>query len=115
MFVFVSCLWPMGFLCLWLMMIKCLVAILHKNCFHERGRDTDRERGGRETHHSYVWLEREREKEITRERAPETCVRVYAYRCFVGSFPSALALSQSLFLTKEHLSQDGNVPLHHQT
>ena len=43
-YVCISCLWPMRFLCLWLMMIKCLVDILRRTLFHERERERQRER-----------------------------------------------------------------------
>ena len=94
-FVCVSYLRPMRILCLWLMMIKCLVDLLCRNCFHETGRKRDRERGGPEMNQSYLWLMRERDSENERESARDF-IRVYAYKCYVGSFPSALSLALSL-------------------
>jgi len=96
--VYVSCARPMRFLCLWLMMIKCLVALLCENGFHEKRREIDRERGGREANQSYVWLERERERENERESARDDrmCVRVQVLRWFLTfcSLSFSLALSQ---------------------
>jgi len=34
----------MRFFCLWLMMIKCFVALLRRNCFQVRGRERETER-----------------------------------------------------------------------
>jgi len=120
--VYVSCCWPMRFLYLWLIMIKCLVAILRKTPCHvqrrERERDREREerncvcvweRDGQETNQSCLWLMRDRERETDRER--ENFVRVYEYWRSVSSFCRRLSLSLSL--KKKHLSQDGNEPLHH--